>query len=187
VPSPDYDGVVDGVIVLPGGWSVPADKMPGWPFDRYYPNSADPIPGFHPKYGLPLTAPRGGIKYPSPKGNTMPSLNNQLTALKNKQENLAAEIANLERKIKASRPAPPPLTQSAWTIDVRFNPNGGLYNYLILRHNGIYYTTGTGSDGKFLNWASVLEWLDGMASHSALLPLQVNYEQAAPLEGKRGY
>lgn len=184
VPDEDH-----GYYELPGGWCVPASQMTEYPLG---PRGIFRTPGgtvlADTSIGrLPITAPRGGIKYPTPvklKGTAMPSLNHQLTALKNKQANLAAEIANLERKVKASRATPPPADQNAWTIDVRFNPNGGLYNYLILRHNGVFYTTGTGTDGKFFTWGSLLDWLDGMASHSALLPLRVDYERSAPLEGR---
>jgi hypothetical protein len=157
VPSPDED---HGYYELSGGWCIPASQMTEYPF-----------------------APRGDIKYHA-KGTNMPSLNHQLTALENKQTNLAAEIANLKRRIKNSRPAAPPLDQHAWTIDVRFSPGGSLYNYLILRHSGMFYTTGTGDDGKFMTWGSLLDWLGGMASHSALLPLQIDYAKTAPLEGR---
>ena len=204
--------MTDGYTELAGGWCIPDSQMTGWPLgprlpSRHYPDGIlEPPPGFDYRVGpnesdlarladehgfahtsigyVPITAPRGGIKYPTSKGTTMPSLNHQLTALKNKQANLAAEIANLERKVKASRATPPPADQNTWTIDVRFNPNGGLYNYLILRHGGVFYTTGTGTDGKFFTWGSLLDWLDGMASHSALLPLRVDYERSAPLEGR---
>lgn len=130
---------------------------------------------------LPITAVRGGIKYPSKGTPVAQSPTQKLAALKNKQENLAAEIANLERLLIRKAP---PVEQAAWTIDVRFTSGGQLYNYLILRHNGVFYTTGTGSDGKFFSWTQVLAWLDTMASHSALLPLKVDYAQTAPLEGR---
>jgi hypothetical protein len=132
-----------------------------------------------------ITVKRGGIKYPTPKGTAMPSLNHQLTALKEQQESLARQVVLLERKIKASRPAAPPLNQSMWTIDVRFNPGGTLYTYLILRHGRAFYTTGTGEDKKFPSWDALLDWLGGMASHSALIPLRTDYEMKCPLEGRR--
>lgn len=139
---------------------------------RQYHLTADDLPA--------ISVRRGGIQYP--KRTTMPSLNHQLTALENKQENLAAEIANLKRKIKAQRTAPPAV-QHAWTIDVRFERDGKLYNFLILRVNGMFYTTGV-QDSYFRTWTGLLEWLDSTAGHSAMIPLRGDYEQAAPLEGR---
>lgn len=159
----------------------------------YYPDGilapADEHGFAHTSIGyVPITARRGGIKYPTPtklKEPSMPSLNHQLTALKNKQENLAAEIANLERKVKARRVSPPPGGQQAWTIDVRFTRDGKLYRYLVLRHAGMFYTTGTGDDKRFLTWAAFLDWLDTMESHTALTPLTVSYDAPAALEARR--
>lgn len=136
-----------------------------------------------------LAAPRGGIKYPyQPITKEAPmaqSVTQKLAALKNKQENLAAEIATLERAVKAQRLAPPSSDQQWWTVDVRFTPGGALYTYLVLRHAGMYYTTGTGEDKRFMTWGALLDWLGGMASHSAMLPLEVDYDAAVPLEGRR--
>lgn len=184
-----------GYTELAGGWCVPDSQMTGWPFgprlpSRHYPDGilADEHGFAHTSIGyVPITARRGGIKYPTPvklKGTAMSSLNSQLTTLKNKQENLAAEIANLERKIKTRRTAPP-LIQSAWTIDVRFTTDGKLYRYLIVRVAGRFYTTGTGDDGVFTSWTDLLDWLDGMNEHSALVPLRHDYIVPAPLEGRR--
>lgn len=131
---------------------------------------------------VPITAVRGGIKYPS-KGNTMAqSVNQKLAALREKQLGLAREIAALERAIK--RPAPPE-DQAAWTIEVRFTEGGKFYNYLILRHGGRFYTTGTNvQDSVFHSWDSLLNWLDSAAGHSALIPLRADYAKTAPLEGR---
>jgi hypothetical protein len=152
-----------GVIVSPGGWCTPVDQLPE-------------LFTFPP-------VPRGGIKYPK-KEALMPNLTSQLRTLKNKQDNLAAEIADLERKIKASRPGPPPSNQYAWSIDVRFTRDGKLYNYLILRHAGMYYTTGTGADKRFMTWDAFLDWLGTLDGHSVMAPLRVDYEQKSPLESR---
>jgi hypothetical protein len=177
-----------GHVVLPGGWHVPASQMTGWPFG---PRRLDPGPG-HP-LGLPIHAPRGGIKYQQ-KGKTpvAKTLEQQLTDLKRQHkathENLgylAERIAELDKKVKARR-TPPDSKQFAWSIDVRFTPDGKLYQYLILRAGEVFYTTGTGLDGKFYTWGTLLEWLDGMASHSAMIPMRTDYEMKAPLEGRRG-
>ena len=179
-----------GYTELAGGWCVPDSQMTGWPFgprlpSRHYSDGilADEHGFAHTSIGyVPITARRGGIKYPT-KGSAMPSMNHQLTALKNKQENLAAEIANLERKIKARRTAPP-ATQSAWTIDVRFIPGGKLYRYLIVRVDGSFYTTGV-ENSAFTSWNDLLEWLDSTAEHSALIPMRTDYTVPAPLEGRQ--
>ena len=162
---------------------------PPTPYGRYEPAVPDEHGFAHTSIGyVPITARRGGIKYhmstKQKEALMAQTFDQKLAALRNKQENLAAEIANLERTVKARR-TPPPSDQAAWTIDVRFTPGGQLYNYLILRHNGVFYTTGTGSDGKFFSWAQLLAWLDEMASHSALLPLKVDYEKSSPLEGRQ--
>ena len=103
----------------------------------------------------------------------------------NKQSSLAAEIANLERKIKTARPAPP-LTQRAWTVGVRFTRNGSLYTYLILRHGGKFYTTGTNvQDSVFNNWDDLLVWLDSVKEHSALIPMSPNTAAPVALEGRQ--
>lgn len=193
--------MTDGYTELAGGWCVPDSQMTGWPFgprlpSRHYPDGIlEPPPGFDyrvdsPPRGMaytsiglvPITAVRGGIKYPkgSPVAKT---LNQQLATLRQEQLALAQRINVIERKVKARR-TPPPGDQNAWTIDVRFEQDGKLYNYLILRTNGMYYTTGV-QDSFFRTWAGLLEWLDATAGHSALLPLRVDYERAAPLEGRR--
>lgn len=142
---------------------------------------------------LPITVVRGGIKYPASaeaqrrisKGTPVAStLNQKLAALKNKQENLAAEIANLERKVKAQRPAPP-VNQSAWSIRVQFTPNGMVYTYLVLRSGGRYYTTGTkAEDGVFDSWDDLLDWLDAKAAHGPLIPLAIDVTVPNPLPGR---
>lgn len=146
---------------------------------RQYHLTAADLPAF--------TVERGGIKYPTPtklKGTTMAqSVTQKLAALREQQLGLARQIAALEKAIK--RPAPP-AEQNAWTVDVRFNRDGKLYNYLILRVNGMYYTTGTNvQDSHFRTWADLLEWLDSAAGHTAMIPLRAAYEQDAPLEGRR--
>lgn len=139
----------------------------------------------------PITAPRGGIKYPTPtklKGTTMAqSTQQKLAALKNKAENLAAEIANLERAVKkAERPEPSP-GDYKWQISVKFRQGGSVYTYLVLRHGDRYYTTGTNqSDRVFASWDEFLTWLDSAYSHSKLLPLVVDYDQTPALDGRTG-
>jgi hypothetical protein len=183
------DGRYDsGYTELAGGWRIPDSQMTGWPFGprgilqperRAGPTHAMSSIGY-----LPITAVRGGIKYPT-KGTTVPSLNSQLAALKNKQTNLAAEIANLEAKVKAQRPKAPPSHQNRWAIDVRFREGGMLYTFLILRAGGKFYTTGTGDDKVFFGWDELLHWLDGMVQHSAMIPLVCDYEVPAALEGRQ--
>jgi hypothetical protein len=157
----------DNSLVAAGGWSIP-NQTPGWPFDRLL---------------IPI---RGGMKYPQPtKGTPMAkTLNQELATLKADRDNLSHKIDVLERKVKARR-TPPPSDQNMWTIDARFTPEGKLYNYLILRANGAFYTTGNGADATFFSWASLLRWLDGMAQHSAMIPLACDHNVPAPLEGRQ--
>lgn len=193
-----------GYTELAGGWCVPDSQMTGWPFgprlpSRHYPDGIlqPPTPygipmvadehGFaHTSIGyVPITARRGGIQYPKPKGNTVAkTLNQQLAALKETQATLGYQIEELERKVRTQRKAPP-ADQSAWAIDVRFTPGGTLYSYLILRTNGMYYTTGNRDNAFFRTWTGLLEWLDSVDSHSALIPVAPNYTVTAPLEGRQ--
>lgn len=179
----DFDGVVQ-----PGGWCIPAEQAVGWPFNRSVIGVPEFVPGF-PFNNLDrlLTPVRGGMKYPAlpiPKGTPVAkTLNQQLAALKETQATLGYQIEELTRKIRTGRRVPP-AEQNMWTIDVQFTPDGQRYTYLIYRYNGMFYTTGTGTDGKFFSWTQMLAWLDGVSSHSALIPLVTDPVAPAPLEGR---
>lgn len=140
-------------------------------------------------YGIPLpiTAPRGGIKYPTPvklKGTPVAkTLNQQLADLVRQHTEMGDTIEVLRRKVKTQRKSPP-TGQSMWSIDVRFTSNGTAYKYLILRHGARYYSTGTGEDRVFYSWDSLLGWLDGVSAHGPLVPLTINTALPNPLEGR---
>lgn len=162
------DGRYDsGYTELPGGWSIHNSQLPGHPL------------------GLPITAVRGGIQYP--KRNTMETNTERAArrvAEKTRQiEKLTSEIDQI--LIAESRPEPSS-NQSRWAIDVRFSRTGKLYQYLVLRVGGKYYTTGGGEHAMFPSWKALLQWLDqDVVEHSAMIPLESNYSAGVPLEGKR--
>lgn len=112
----------------------------------------------------------------------------ELSATNKEIEGLIAKRDRLLREIteRRNRPAPPS-DQSRWAIDVRFSRGGGLYEFLILRANGKFYTTGASAEtAVFHSWEAFLRWLDdNTASHSAMIPLVSDYDEPAALEGKR--
>ena len=170
-----YNGTFDGdmnpgYLTAPGGWRV------------------GPSPELIRAAGQGLVIQRGGIKYPTPKGNAMPRTKQQELAATNKEiEGLLAKRERLAREIREATDKPcPPDDQNRWAIDVRFNKGGTLYTYLVMRHGRRYYTTGTGDTGVFNTWKDFLRWLDNdIAEHSALIPLRADYGVRAPLEGKK--
>jgi hypothetical protein len=100
---------------------------------------------------------------------------------------LIAEADKIDREIAASRRPEPRPDVNRWAIDVRFQPRGKLYEFLVLRANGRYYTTGTTlASSVHESWAAFLQWLDEeTAGHSAMIPLVSDYDEPAALEGQR--
>lgn len=175
------------VIESPGGWRVPASQKPGWPFDRYYPDGilAPPPRLAHTSIGyVPITAVRGGIKYPKPKEAPMPeSKKQELTRLIEFRELMGQQVSalnnnidKLKREIEAEKfPAPPAVRLGeAFSIKVRYRHNRNTYRFLILRNGGAYFTTGrTGDNGYFPTWHALVRYLrsDDVKWHSAMMPL----------------
>lgn len=175
-----YNGTFDGdmnpgYIEAPGGWCVPAEQAPE-----------------------PFTFPRiqrGGIKYPTPKGNAMPGKitkeNSEALAIaaaakRIAGEQLIEEANELDKRAALIRRPEPRGDWNRWVIDVRFAKGGMLYTYLVLRAGRRYYTTGTGDDRCFSSWKAFVAWLDEKTvEHSAMIPLESNYRVPAALEGKR--
>lgn len=124
-------------------------------------------PGFG--YGLPLTAPRGGIKYPTPTKEThMPErqtkaqIDQELQLNRTLIEKLRERQVELLAQQKVALPAEPPSSCTMFTVSVRFKMRGRRYQFLILRSGGRYWTTGTSPGHKrFDSWEKLCNWLEG--------------------------
>jgi hypothetical protein len=137
---------------------------------------------------LPITAPRGGIKYPKPKGHTMPE---RLTKAQIEQElrvndelinTLRRSRAFLQKQLATALPAEPPSNCTMFTVSVRFKMRGKRYQFLILRSGGRYWTTGTGADHKrFESWQKLCEWLESpdVYDHSDIEVLKGSGQQVS--------
>lgn len=165
-------------LVASGGWSTP----------QYYTYPA---------------ISRGGIKYPlsaeaqrrQSKENTVTTprqcKQEELDRLKAKRTRLEAKMDKTEIQIdtlsaelkRLERPAPP-LEQYQWRIQVRYQPDGKSYTYLVLRSAGMFFTTGSGAVGKFNSWEDFLGWLDTAHSYSPMFPLTSSTLEVPPLRGK---
>ncbi|UOK18393.1 hypothetical protein SEA_BRUHMOMENT_77 [Arthrobacter phage BruhMoment] len=187
-----------GCIELPGGWSIPKDQMPEPPFDR-------PLITGYPGLGFGYgdgpfeqfvsdvrrgSVKRGGIKYPTPteRTHTMTEtpetevdLNDLPTLL-----SMRAQLDTLirEKQDQAKRrsipPAPPMGAGGKFTVRVRYQPRGTIYQYLIYRapDGKGWYSTGQGEDGYFSTWKDFVQWLrrPEVYWHSALQRLVVSNE-----------
>jgi hypothetical protein len=151
-----FDGEPNpGYIEKPGGWCVPADQMPGWPFDQYIPTL------------------RGGITYPKPKGTEMTRrdrvpLQKQLRTAEELRTALDEHIEAMRKLVRDAIP-PEPATTSRYAVDIYFTPRGKRYEFLLLRtDDGRWWSTGTSEQTKmFRNWKALYEWLTGPDVHRA--------------------
>lgn len=177
------DGRYDGAVTeSPGGWRTPDSQRPEWPFDRYYPDGilAPPPRLAHTSIGyLPITARRGGIKYPTQKENTVTTPRDpeaELKVLNELRDELNARAAKLRKEIRDRVPEPGP-ESDAFAIDVKFSTRGKPYRFLLLRTPGGWYTTGRAPENSFFpTWAALVAWLEGpdVAWHSALISLSMH-------------
>lgn len=84
-------------------------------------------------------------------------------------ENIAAArrvLENAERDLKAIRDAkqlpkaPDSSYGNRFTMTVRFPGNSKQYEFLLIRVNGIWYTTGTTRDSMvFASWQALVKWV----------------------------
>lgn len=171
-------------IESPGRWCTPKSQMPGWPFDRYYPDGI--LAPEKPVYFPPI--PRGGIKYPPVTEEArMKSLENQLADLRQTQLKLNKQIEDVAAQIKAAQTLPPPPAEQAmWSINVRFSPGGRAYRFLILRVGDRFFTTGTGDQSRFESWRELVDWLGTVHEHGPLRPLRTDFEGAVALDVRAG-
>lgn len=146
---------------------------------RYYPDGIL-SPELHPRYGLPIQAVRGGIKYPTPKGPTMPErltkaqIAHELEVNTGLMSALRTRRNQLKKQMQTALPAEPP-NHTMFTVSVRFKMRGQRYQFLILKSAGHYWTTGTKKDQQvFSSWEALCEWLEGpdVYDHSDLEILQ---------------
>ena len=161
----------EGVIELPGGWRVPPDQAP----ELRDQHRISPELAFVRAH--PFTVQRGGIKYPTPTKEThMPE---RLTKAQIEHElRLNTELINtlqrskvfLQKQLATALPAEPPSSNTMFTVSVRFAMRGKRYQFLILRTERGYYTTGKDSHGYFPDWRALCQWLEGpdVYSHTAL-------------------
>lgn len=167
-------------VVLPGGWSVPADQVPGFPF-----NNLDRL----------LTPTRGGMKYPT-KGSSVTTkkltpkqqlrlkesaLDSNLTlqrTLKAEEEALRADI----RKFDIPNP-PPPRAGDMFRVAVQFGAGQTVYTYLLARSGDRWFTTGTREEHKvFESWDALCAWLNTTYWHSNVERLVVTGSISWPTE-----
>lgn len=133
-------------------------------------------PGFG--YGLPITAVRGGIKYPTPTKEThMPErmtksqIEHELRVNDELIKQLRVRRQDLQRQAATAIPAEPPSNCTMFSVDVQFKFRGKRYQFLVLRSGSKYFTTGSGPEHKkFENWAALCAWLEGpdVYTHSDL-------------------
>lgn len=146
---------------------------------------------------VPITARRGGIKYPTSKGTPVATTPKKLTP-KQKVRKLEAELdsnltlqqtlAQEEGRLRADIrkydiPDEPPARHDMFRVAVQFSARGPQYSYLLTRSGGRWFTTGTKEEHKvFPSWAALCEWLNGTYWHSRLDVLGVDLERAYPTE-----
>jgi hypothetical protein len=126
-------------------------------------------PGYHPDYGLPITAPRGGIRYPTPKETDMPENDytdeQMLAEAMDYRRRLDEQIKKLQQRVMTSRYPKVPAAKDGnmFGINIKFTPGGTVYRFLILRTPAKgWYTTGQAPETKhFEDWTALVDWLRG--------------------------
>lgn len=144
----------------------------------YYDDRADTEYAYTSLGLLPITARRGGIKYPKTKGHTMPKLTPQQKLNKHLEMRalLDLEIADLQQEIKRRPSEPGKECGDGFVVDVRFSTRGKAYRFLLLRTPGGWFTTGRGSNDFFADWDDLVDWLKGpdVAWHSPMHALRAD-------------
>lgn len=157
---------------LPGGWCVPPDQAP----ELRSQNSISPELAFVRAH--PVTAQRGGIKYPKRKEPMSTNKRDPEYALKLTQKVIAAlqqEEAELQKQIAQAKTVVPRPAGNRYRVHVYFGSHGKRYEFLLLRcPDGRWFTTGTSEETKsFRDWPALVAWLEGpdVHSHSDLIEL----------------
>ena len=121
----------------------------------------------------PFTLPRiqrGGIKYPTPtKEAHMPEprmtkaqIDHELRTNTELMTALRHRRNQLKKERQKAIPSEPPPNFTMFTVAVRFKMRGTRYQFLILRHGGVYFTTGGRPEhAQFSSWEALCEWLEG--------------------------
>lgn len=145
------------------------------------------------EHGLPITAPRGGIKYPTPTKDThtMISKRDELQYELTLNESVRKQLEERAKEIRATiahlniPPAPPSRDGDAFAVDVKFKENGRAYRFLLYRHGGVWFTTGGRPEhSQFPSWPALVKWLrsDEVFWHSAVVKLQITGYAVLPAE-----
>lgn len=113
-----------------------------------------------------LRIKRGGIKYPKPKEDSVKRTTRE-DLLKEKKaaeallESVEARIADIDAALEKAKIAEPGYGHDRFSLQVKFARNGTVYEFLLLRSNGRWFTTGSGSEVKvFMNWDAFLAWIN---------------------------
>jgi hypothetical protein len=150
-----------GSLVAAGGWSIPKDQIPGWPFDRL------------------LVPIRGGMKYPTPteRTHTMANENEEfLSEMLDMRAKLDEKIRDMQKILRKQRypKVPSKADGNMFGVNVKFSPTGKVYRFLLLRTPNGWYTTGTDQrNAHFETWTKLIDWLRGpdVYWHGALFTL----------------
>lgn len=111
----------------------------------------------------------------SAKSAQMQRLLDQLAEAENRVMGLAEDIRELVTKEgKQYPPEPSASSGKRFTVSLKFTPNGPVYEYLVLRSNDRWYTTGT-VDSYFGSWKEFIDWLQRpeVYWHSSFSPLRI--------------
>lgn len=104
------------------------------------------------------------------------------------RQRLDEQIIKMQKIIRKQRypKAPPVSAGNMFGVNVKFNPNGKMYKFLILRTPGGWYTTGTTPDTlRFDSWAALIDWLRGPDVHWHGALFQLNETEATFLGQER--
>ena len=69
------------------------------------------------------------------------------------------ELAAKEAKQYQYPPEPSALGGDRFTVSLQYVQDGVVYEYLVLRKNGRWYTTGL-NDSSFASWEKFIDWLE---------------------------
>lgn len=109
-----------------------------------------------------------------PKRLTKAQIDHELRVNDQLIKELRNRRQDLQRQAQTALPAEPP-NCTMFKVRVQFKRGGRLYEYLILKSGGHYWTTGTKQDQQvFSSWETLCEWLEGpdVYSHSDIHILQ---------------
>lgn len=96
----------------------------------------------------------------SAKSAEMERLLKNLAFSENRVMKVAEEIRELAAKeAKQYQPEPSRINGDRFVVSIQYAENGTVYQYLVLRNNGRWYTTAV-SDSSFASWEKFIDWLE---------------------------